>query len=44
MGFGLQTNGAEDGASWLTFMRDVSARDLIGGRLVTSTPIRAISA
>jgi putative transposase len=28
--FGLQVNSAEDGARWLAFFRDLTARDLTG--------------
>jgi putative transposase len=33
---GLQVTSAEDGAGWLAFFRDLTARGLIGVRLVTS--------
>ena len=33
---GLQVTSAEDGAGWLTFFRDLTARGLTGVRLVTS--------
>ncbi len=33
---GLQITSAEDGAGWLTFFRDLTARGLTGVRLVTS--------
>ena len=33
---GLQVNGNEDGAGWLTFWRDLVARGLTGVKLVTS--------
>jgi putative transposase len=33
---GLQVTSAEDGAGWLTFFRDLTARGLSGVRLVTS--------
>ncbi|WP_432563693.1 IS256 family transposase [Kineococcus sp. SYSU DK003] len=33
---GLQTSSAEDGAGWLGFFRDLTARGLTGVRLVTS--------
>jgi transposase-like protein len=34
--FGLQVSSAEDGAGWLGFFRDLTARGLTGVRLVTS--------
>jgi putative transposase len=33
---GLQVTSAEDGAGWLAFFRDLTARGLTGVRLVTS--------
>jgi putative transposase len=33
---GLQVSSAEDGAGWLTFLRDLTARGLSGVKLVTS--------
>jgi putative transposase len=34
---GLQVSSAEDGAGWLAFFRDLSARGLSGVKLVTTT-------
>jgi putative transposase len=33
---GLQVTSAEDGAGWLPFFRDLTARGLSGAKLVTS--------
>jgi putative transposase len=40
---GLQVTSAEDGAGWLGFFRDLTARGLTGVRLVTSMRIAAWS-
>jgi putative transposase len=39
---GLQVSSAEDGAGWLTFFRDLTARGLTGVRLVTSDAHRGL--
>ena len=39
---GLQVTSAEDGAGWLAFFRDLSARGLTGVRLVTSDAHRGL--
>ncbi len=39
---GLQVTSAEDGAGWLAFFRDLSARGLSGVRLVTSDAHRGL--
>ena len=36
---GLQVSSAEDGADWLAFLRDLTARDLTSARLVTSDSV-----
>ncbi|MDP9466947.1 MAG: transposase, partial [Actinomycetota bacterium] len=41
---GLQTTSAEDGAGWLSFFRDLTARGLTGVRLVTSDSHRGLVA
>jgi transposase-like protein len=39
---GLQVTSAEDGAGWLAFLRDLTARGLTGVRLVTSDAHRGL--
>jgi transposase-like protein len=39
---GLQVSSAEDGAGWLGFFRDLTARGLTGARLVTSDAHRGL--
>ena len=39
---GLQVSSAEDGAGWLAFFRDLTARGLSGVRLVTSDAHRGL--
>jgi putative transposase len=39
---GLQVSSAEDGAGWLAFFRDLSARGLSGVKLVTSDAHRGL--
>ena len=39
---GLQVTSAEDGAGWLAFFRDLTARGLTGVRLVTSDAHRGL--
>src|SRR4051812_3313080 len=39
---GLQVTSAEDGAGWLSFFRDLSARGLTGVQLVTSDAHRGL--
>jgi transposase-like protein len=39
---GLQVSSAEDGAGWLTFFRDLTARGLTGVQLVTSDAHRGL--
>ena len=39
---GLQVTRAEDGAGWLGFFRDLTARGLTGVRLVTSDAHRGL--
>jgi putative transposase len=41
---GLQLTSAEDGAGWLAFFRDLSARGLTGVRLITSDAHRGLVA
>jgi transposase-like protein len=41
---GLQVSSAEDGAGWLAFFRDLTARGLTGVRLVTSDSHRGLVA
>jgi putative transposase len=41
---GLQVSSAEDGAGWLSFFRDLTARGLTGVRLVTSDSHRGLVA
>jgi transposase-like protein len=41
---GLQVSSAEDGAGWLAFFRDLTARGLTGVRLVTSDAHRGLVA
>ena len=41
---GLQVTSAEDGAGWLAFLRDLTARGLSGVRLVTSDAHRGLTA
>jgi putative transposase len=41
---GIQVTSAEDGAGWLTFFRDLTARGLTGVRLVTSDAHRGLTA
>ena len=41
---GLQVSSAEDGAGWLGFFRDLTARGLTGVRLVTSDSHRGLVA
>ncbi len=41
---GLQVSSAEDGAGWLSFFRDLTARGLSGVRLVTSDAHRGLVA
>ena len=41
---GLQTTSAEDGAGWLSFFRDLTARGLTGVRLLTSDSHRGLVA
>jgi putative transposase len=40
---GLQVSSAEDGAGWLTFFRDLTARGLAGVALVTSDAHRGLT-
>jgi putative transposase len=40
--FGLQVTSAEDGAGWLAFFRDLTARGLAGVQLVTSDAHRGL--
>jgi putative transposase len=40
---GLQVTSAEDGAGWLGFFRDLTARGLCGVALVTSDPHRGLT-
>ncbi|WP_412520785.1 transposase [Actinomadura madurae] len=42
--FGLQVSSAEDGAGWLGFFRDLTARGLTGVKLVTSDAHRNLVA
>ena len=39
---GLQVTSAEDGAGWLAFFRDLTARGLTGVQLVTSDALRGL--
>jgi transposase-like protein len=39
---GLQVTSAEDGAGWLAFLRDLTARGLSGVALVTSDAQRGL--
>ncbi len=41
---GVQVSSAEDGAGWLSFFRDITARGLTGVRLVTSDSHRGLVA
>lgn len=41
---GLQVSSAEDGAAWLSFFRDLTARGLTGVRLVISDSHRGLVA
>jgi putative transposase len=40
---GLQVTSAEDGAGWLAFFRDLTARGLTGAALVTSDAHRGLT-